>query len=87
MPDVVVYSKVPCAYCVQAKALLEARGIPFEERDLTGDYKGIADLASRTGMLTLPQIFVGDTFVGGYTETSAADKTGKLAKLLEVEAA
>ena len=82
MPDVVVYSKVPCAYCVQAKNLLEARGIAFKEIDLTGDYSAIAELAGRTGMLTLPQIFVGDTFIGGYTETSAADKTGKLAELL-----
>ena len=82
MAEVVVYSKVPCPYCVQVERLLQARDIPYEKIDLTGDAAGIADLSARTGMFTLPQVFINGELVGGYTETAAADKSGKLAELL-----
>lgn len=82
MAEVVVYSKVPCPYCVQVERLLQARDIPYEKIDLTGDSAGIADLSAKTGMFTLPQVFVDGKLVGGYTETAAADKSGELAKLL-----
>lgn len=81
MAEVVVYSKVPCPYCVQVERLLQARGIEYEKIDLTGDTAAIADLSSRTGMFTLPQVFVDGTLIGGYTETAAADRSGKLAEL------
>jgi glutaredoxin 3 len=82
MAEVVVYSKVPCPYCVQVERLLQAREIPYEKIDLTGDTAGIADLSARTGMFTLPQVFINGELVGGYTETAAADKSGKLQELL-----
>lgn len=82
MAEVVVYSKVPCPYCVQVERLLQAREIPYEKIDLTGDAAGISDLSARTGMFTLPQVFIDGKLVGGYTETAAADKSGELAKLL-----
>jgi glutaredoxin 3 len=82
MAEVVVYSKVPCPYCVQVERLLDARNIPFEKIDLTGDAAGIADLSARTGMFTLPQVFIDGELVGGYTETAAADKSGKLKELV-----
>lgn len=82
MAEVVVYSKVPCPYCVQVERLLQAREIPYEKIDLTGDAAGISDLSAKTGMFTLPQVFVNGKLVGGYTETAAADKSGELAKLV-----
>ncbi len=82
MAKVVVYSKVPCPYCIQVKRLLDARGIAYEEIDITGDTQAIADLSAKTGMFTLPQVFVNDELVGGYDETAAADKSGKLAELV-----
>jgi glutaredoxin 3 len=82
MAHVVVYSKVPCPYCVQVERLLQAREIPYEKIDLTGDSAGIADLSAKTGMFTLPQVFVNDELIGGYTETAAADQSGKLAELV-----
>jgi glutaredoxin 3 len=82
MAEVVVYSKVPCPYCVQVERLLDARSIPFEKIDLTGDTAAIADLSARTGMFTLPQVFVDGELIGGYTETAAADKSGKLKELV-----
>lgn len=82
MAEVVVYSKVPCPYCVQVERLLQAREIPYEKIDLTGDTAGLSDLSARTGMFTLPQVFINGELVGGYTETAAADKSGKLKELL-----
>lgn len=82
MAKVVVYSKVPCPYCIQVKRLLDARGIAYEEIDITGDTQAIADLSAKTGMFTLPQVFVNDELVGGYDETAAADTSGKLAELV-----
>lgn len=82
MAEVVVYSKVPCPYCVQVERLLQARDIAYEKVDLTGDTVGISELSAKTGMFTLPQVFVNGELVGGYTETAAADKSGELAKLV-----
>ncbi len=82
MAEVVVYSKVPCPYCVQVERLLQAREIPYEKIDLTGDVAAISELSAKTGMFTLPQVFVDGMLVGGYTETAAADKSGELAKLV-----
>lgn len=81
MAEVVVYSKDPCPYCVQVKRLLDARSIPYEAIDLTGDTQAIADLSARTGMFTLPQVFIDGELVGGFQETAAADKSGKLKEL------
>lgn len=81
MAEVVVYSKVPCPYCVMVERLLQARGIEYEKIDLTGDTVGISNLSARTGMFTLPQVFIDGQLIGGYTETAAADKSGQLAEL------
>lgn len=82
MAEVVVFSKVPCPYCVQVKRLLDARGIPFEEIDLTGDVQAISDLSAKTGMFTLPQVFVDGELIGGFTETAEADRSGRLKELV-----
>lgn len=86
MSDVVVYSTDRCSYCVRVKMLLDARGIEFEEINLSGDPAAVDELARRTGMTTVPQVVVGDTFVGGYRETAEADRTGRLAQLLAARA-
>ncbi|MBF6618874.1 MAG: glutaredoxin 3 [Patulibacter sp.] len=79
--SVTVYTTVACPYCVRAKALLDARGISYEEINLGRDPETRAELAQKTGMMTFPQILVGDQLVGGFDELSAADKSGKLAEL------
>jgi glutaredoxin 3 len=80
--DVVVYTTARCSFCVRVKMLLESRGVDFEEIDLSGDPAGFVELAQRTGMMTLPQVMVGDTLIGGYVETAAADRSGLLGELL-----
>lgn len=82
MVSVTVYSTDACGYCVQAKRLLDKRGIPYEEINLSRDPDGRTQLVAKTGMYSFPQVLVGDELIGGYTETAAADKSGRLQALL-----
>ena len=82
MPNVVMYSSTPCPFCSQAKALLSAREIEFEEIDLSKDSAGRDTLLEKTGMMTFPQILVDDLPIGGFQELMAADQSGQLAELL-----
>lgn len=82
-PRVHVYTTMICAYCLRAKALLKARGIPYEEIDVTGDHAARAWLVKTTGRRTVPQIFIGDEPIGGFDELRALDQSGELKKKLE----
>jgi glutaredoxin 3 len=66
---------------VRAKALLDARGLDYDEINLERDPDGRAELARRTGMLSFPQILVGDDLVGGFMELVQADRAGRLQAL------
>jgi len=63
-----VWSKDACPFCVQAKALLESRGIEFEERNVSKDWTREQLLAAVPTARTLPQIFLDDNYIGGFTE-------------------
>jgi glutaredoxin 3 len=82
MPNVTVYSTEPCSFCRRVKGLLEARGVPFAEINLAKDPEGRVELARRTGMMSFPQVLVGDHLVGGYAELQAAVDSGRLDELL-----
>lgn len=82
MNKVTVYTTDPCPYCRQAKTLLDKRGLSYEEINLAKDADGRAELAKRTGMMTFPQVIIGDHVVGGFTELLSADRSGRLADLL-----
>lgn len=77
MSQVTVYTTDYCPYCTRAKNLLQQKGIAFEEKMLQSRQE-IDDLKAKTGMMTVPQIFIGDELVGGFTELSALDQEGKL---------
>jgi glutaredoxin len=64
----IVWSKDACPFCVQAKALLESRGIEFEERNVSTDWTKEQLLEAVPTARTLPQIFLDDNYVGGFTE-------------------
>ena len=67
--NVTVWSKNPCPYCDQAKALLKSRGIEFEERNLTtGNWTKEHLLEAVPTARTVPQIIINDRIVGGFTE-------------------
>jgi glutaredoxin 3 len=83
---VTVYTTDPCGFCRQAKALLESRGVDYEEVSLTKDPDGRARLVQRTGQLTFPQIIVGQLVIGGFRELLEADRDGTLPELLLVAA-
>lgn len=82
MADVTVYTTEPCAFCNQAKALLEKRNILFEEINLAKDPQGRTDLAQRTGQMTFPQVVVAGQTIGGFRELLQADRSGTLTDLL-----
>jgi glutaredoxin 3 len=82
MAKVTIYTTVPCARCGNAKALLSQRGIEFDEVNLSKDPVGRAELARRTGLMTFPQITVGDRTLGGLDELRDADQDGRLGELL-----
>jgi glutaredoxin 3 len=64
----IVWSKDQCPYCVQAKSLLESRGIEYEERNVSKDWTREQLLEAVPTARTLPQIFLGEELVGGFTE-------------------
>jgi glutaredoxin 3 len=82
MADVVVYTTEPCGFCRQAKALLESRGVAYEEINLAKDPDGRADLVALTGQMTFPQILIDKKPIGGFRELLEADRDGVLEQLL-----
>lgn len=79
MPEkVTIYTKDYCPYCDRAKEYFGTRGIAFEEIDVTRDPQVYADLKQRTGHMTVPQIFIDDKFVGGYTDMVDKIRRGEL---------
>ncbi|PIR23813.1 MAG: glutaredoxin 3 [Deltaproteobacteria bacterium CG11_big_fil_rev_8_21_14_0_20_45_16] len=78
MKAIKVYTKDYCPYCTRAKALLSARNLSFEEINIEGDEAFTQKLFSQTGFRTVPQIFIGEDCVGGYTELASLDQEGKL---------
>jgi glutaredoxin 3 len=79
---VTVYTTDNCSRCVTAKALLTRRGVGYEEINLAKDPDGRAELARRTGMITFPQIVIGDETLGGLDQLISADRIGRLAGLV-----
>ena len=82
MRPVTMYTTDACPFCLRAKALLGKRGIAYEEINLARDPDGRAELVSRTGMFTFPQILIDGESIGGFNELVAADRAGKLSELL-----
>jgi glutaredoxin 3 len=80
---VTVYTTEPCGFCRVAKSLLDKRGIPYEEINLSKDASGRAALAERTGMMTFPQVIIDDEPIGGFQELARADAAGRLRELAE----
>jgi len=79
-----IYTTTYCGYCVRAKALMEKKKVPFEEIDVTHDDALRDQLVEMSGgQRTVPQIFIGDAHVGGYTDLATLDLQGKLDTLLQ----
>lgn len=79
-----MYSTAVCPYCIMAERLLKAKGVETIEKirvDLDPEQR--ADMMQKTGRRTVPQIYIGDTHVGGFDDLSALDREGKLDGLLQ----
>ena len=83
MKPVTIYTTPICPYCARAKSLLGKKGVAFEEVDVLMDDRSRGDMVDKSGgARTVPQIFVGETHVGGCDELYALEREGKLDALL-----
>ncbi len=82
-PRITLYATGVCPYCVQAERLLRARGVAaIDKIRIDLDPARRDEMMTRSGRRTVPQIWIGDTHVGGYDDLAALDRAGKLAPLL-----
>ena len=82
MPHVVIYSSDWCPYCIRAKSLLERKQVAFEEIRVDGKPQLRAEMSSKAGRTSVPQIWIGATHVGGCDDLHALDRDGKLDAML-----
>ncbi|MEO0829758.1 MAG: glutaredoxin 3 [Pseudomonadota bacterium] len=83
MPNVEIYTSPLCGYCHAAKRLLSAKSVSFTEVDLSTQPEKRSEMLDRAGgRHTVPQIFIGETHVGGYDDLAALERAGKLDPLL-----
>ncbi len=84
MATVTMYTTAVCPFCVRAEMLLKQRGVSEIDKiriDLDSEQR--VTMMERTGRRTVPQIYIGDTYVGGYDELAALDRAGNLMPLLD----
>ena len=88
LPRVLMYSTAVCPYCIRAEQLLRARGVTeIEKIRVDLDPARREEMMARTSRRTVPQIFIGETHVGGCDDLIALDQAGKLLPLLSGESA
>ncbi|MEM1401380.1 MAG: glutaredoxin 3 [Pseudomonadota bacterium] len=84
MEKVVIYSTPICPYCLMAKRLLTSKGVEFEDISLYTNPDRRAEMMEKSGgRHTVPQIFIGETHIGGNDDLQALERAGKLDPLLE----
>ena len=83
MKKVTMYTGDPCSFCDAAKALLKTKNVEIEELDIWKDSTKAKEMLQRTnGARTIPQIFIGNHYIGGNDQLQEANRTGELDKLL-----
>ena len=80
--EVTLYSTRFCPYCVAAKRLLDAKGAAYRDIPVDGDPQLRQEMTKRAGQRTVPQIWIGEEHVGGYTDLAALEQRGLLDSLL-----
>lgn len=86
-PRVLMYSTGVCPYCLMAERLLKEKGVDeIEKIRIDLDPAQRADMMEKTGRRTVPQIYIGDTHVGGFDDLSSLNRQGKLDAMLAGEA-
>lgn len=82
MKPIEIYTTPICPYCIRAKRLLDAKGADYDEIDVMSDNDRRGEMMRRSGRRTVPQIFIGDTHVGGSDDLYALEQAGKLDAML-----
>ncbi len=83
MADVLVYSTSTCPFCLMAFRLLDSKGVGYDVVDVGQDPALWAEMESKSGRQTVPQIFIGGRHVGGFDDLSRADSRGEIDALLK----
>ncbi|MDV7213999.1 glutaredoxin 3 [Azotobacter beijerinckii] len=84
MPHVVIYTRRTCSYCIRAKQLLERKGVSYQEIGIDGRPELHVEMIRKAaGGTTVPQIWIGDTHVGGCDDLHALERAGRLDALLK----
>ena len=86
MPPITMYTTAVCPYCVAAKNFLKSRGATWDEVRVDLDFARRQEMLARAKRTSVPQIFIGDTHVGGFDDMVALDRAGGLKPLLEAGA-
>jgi glutaredoxin 3 len=82
-PAITMYVSDWCPYCQRAKTLLKQKQLAFSEINVEEDAKSREEMMARSNRRTVPQIFIGDTHVGGFDELYALDRSGELDRLIQ----
>lgn len=82
MAQVTIYTRPGCGYCVRALQILETKGVDYTQHDAGVDPSVRQAMVQRSGGTTFPQIFIGDTHIGGCDDMLALERQGKLDALL-----
>ncbi len=82
MKPVTIYTTAWCPYCQRAKALLNSKGVAFDEIDVTMDQTTRDEMERKAGRRTVPQIWIGETHVGGSDDLHALESEGRLDAML-----
>jgi len=80
-----MYTTAVCPYCQMAERLLRSKGVDIEKVRVDLDPERRAEMMEKTGRRTVPQIYVGETHVGGYDDLAALDRAGGLDPLLKAQ--
>lgn len=78
-----VYGTVRCPFCLLARRLLKHYGYPFDDYSVDREPGVRAEMEQRSGRRSVPQIFLGDTHIGGYDELQALERSGELHRMAE----
>jgi glutaredoxin 3 len=82
-PKVVMYTTGWCPYCLRARELLKSKGVAIEEIDVDARPDARTEMMARSGRRTVPQIFIGETHVGGCDDLHELEASGRLDTLLK----
>ena len=84
MKKIIIYSTRICPYCVRAKNFFSKKNIEYTEIMIDRDPEQMREMMEKSGRQSVPQIFIGETYVGGYNELKSLEREGKLNSLLDI---